>query len=98
MLSWKGNYNYLYQEVTTAIHSMAGMPAEKFNIQKRGTIMDGHFADITMMDLNCITDRVTYSNPHQYAKGIVYLLVNGKLAIDNKESAWFCPGNPLHRA
>ena len=32
-----------------------------------------------------IEDTATYENPHQYPKGIPYVLVNGKIVIDRGE-------------
>jgi N-acyl-D-aspartate/D-glutamate deacylase len=35
-----------------------------------------------VFDLETITDKATYSDPHQLSEGMVYVLVNGELAID----------------
>ena len=35
------------------------------------------------MDLDKITDKATYLNPHQYSEGIEHLMVNGVLSIKN---------------
>jgi N-acyl-D-amino-acid deacylase len=85
-------------ELTAAIHSMTGMSAAKFNIKDRGTIREGHFADIAVLDLNHLTDKATYKDPHQYATGIEYLFVNGKLAIDKKQATGCRAGIPIRRS
>jgi len=68
--------------LTQAIRSMTSLPAEKFNMTGRGVIREGAFADIAVIDLDRYTDRATYTEPHQYADGVQYLLVNGVLSID----------------
>jgi len=69
--------------LTQAIHSMTGLPAETFNMRGRGRISDGHFADIAVINLETLEDNSTYLDPHHYARGVDYLLVNGAYAIEN---------------
>ena len=61
------------------IKSMTSVPAKKFGIKKRGVLKVGNYADIAIIDLGNLTDRATYSNPHQYSKGIDTLIINGKI-------------------
>jgi len=65
-----------------AIYSMTSLPSEKFKIEKRGKIKEGYFADINVIDLEKLTDKATYKNPHQYAEGLEYLIINNTLLID----------------
>ena len=67
-----------------AIRSMTSLPAEKFQLLQRGTIAEGNFADIAVIDLATISDRATYESPEEYSVGIVHLLVNGVLAIEDR--------------
>jgi len=69
--------------LSAALRSMTSLPAEKFKLKGRGKIAPGNFADIAVIDLKTMTDRATYLDPHQYAEGIRYLLVNGVMAIEN---------------
>ncbi len=80
-----------------AIRSMTSLPAEKFRIQARGKIDKGYYADIAVIDLEEITDRATYFDPHQYAQGIKYLVVNGVLAIDAGKATGERAGRTLRR-
>jgi N-acyl-D-amino-acid deacylase len=66
-----------------AVRRMTSLPATKFNLKERGLIMEGKFADILVFDENTIQDMSVYENPHQFTKGIEYVLVNGKLVINN---------------
>jgi N-acyl-D-amino-acid deacylase len=66
-----------------AIRRMTSLPANKFNLVERGLIREGYIADIVVFDENEVGDASTYDNPHQYAKGFKYVLVNGAITIDN---------------
>ena len=66
-----------------AIRSMTSLPAEKFKMNLRGKIAAGYYADIAVIDLKNFTDRATYAERGRYSEGVVYLLVNGKLSINN---------------
>lgn len=65
-----------------AINKMTGAPAAKFGIHKRGVIKEGYFADIVVFDPELISDLSTINKPYQYAVGIDYVLVNGKIALE----------------
>jgi N-acyl-D-aspartate/D-glutamate deacylase len=80
-----------------AIRSMTSLPAQKFNIKKRGVLAKGYYADIAILDLNKICDHATYHNPHQYADGIEYLMVNGKLSIEKGKATGDRGGRALKR-
>jgi N-acyl-D-amino-acid deacylase len=45
-------------------------------------LLEGKKADILIFDENTIQDLSVYESPHQYTKGIEYVLVNGKFVID----------------
>jgi N-acyl-D-amino-acid deacylase len=79
-----------------AIRSMTGASAEAFRIRDRGKIRAGAFADLVVFDLERIDDPATYLEPHQYARGMVWVLVNGVLAIDEGEFTGALGGRVLH--
>jgi len=64
-----------------AIRSMTSLPATVFRMRDRGVLREGAFADIVVFDPERITDRATYTEPHQYSEGVVHLLVNGAIAV-----------------
>jgi len=56
---------------------MTSFPAKRFNLGKRGLLVPGYIADITVFDEDRIADRATYEHPTQYPDGISYVFVNG---------------------
>ena len=66
------------------IHRMTERPASRFGLTHRGKIHKGYFADITIFDANKVIDTSTYDDPRQYPSGIPYVIVNGKISIDNE--------------
>ena len=51
-------------------------------IRDRGLLQRDYWADIVIFDPDKIIDRATYQNPHQYPLGIHYVMVNGKIAVE----------------
>ena len=47
-----------------------------------GWIKEGYAADIAVLDLGNIQTASDITQPHQYAEGVAYLLVNGAVVID----------------
>jgi len=80
-----------------AIRSMTGLPATVFRIADRGILREGAFADIAVFDLDRLTDRATYTNPHQYAEGVVHVVVNGELALRDGTPTNALAGRVLRR-
>ena len=66
-----------------AIYKMTGFPAKTFGLSDRGLLKKDMKADITIFDPLTVIDNATFTEPHQYPSGIDYVLVNGKLAVDN---------------
>jgi N-acyl-D-aspartate/D-glutamate deacylase/dipeptidyl aminopeptidase/acylaminoacyl peptidase len=65
------------------IEASSKQVAEKFKIRERGRICDGFFADVIVFDEKTIADRATFEEPEKLASGMRYVIVNGKLAIDD---------------
>ncbi|HEY7495576.1 MAG TPA: D-aminoacylase [Candidatus Tectomicrobia bacterium] len=80
-----------------AIHKMTGGAAAALGLRHRGLLREGYWADMTLFDPQQIADRATYDDPHQYATGIVMVLVNGTVIIDTGEHTGALPGQVLRR-
>src|SRR5262245_37802233 len=65
-----------------AIRSASGLPADILKLPERGYLKAGYFADIVVFDPKTFREKGTFDQPHQYATGVRYLFVNGRLAID----------------
>lgn len=90
-----------------AVHKMTGMPAAKLGLQDRGLIRRGFWADVVVFDLPRVRDRATnlwphafpFENyPHRYPEGIDWVLVNGRVAVQDGEATGVLAGQVLkHR-
>lgn len=78
-----------------AVRKMTGKAAEVFGFDKRGILTQGNYADIVVFDPETIIDKGTFVDPAQYAQGIEYVLVNGKIVIDNGKQAKLKAGQVL---
>jgi len=65
-----------------AIRSMTSLPAAKFKLKGRGMIAVGNYADIAVIDLNKLKQNADYDHRGVYSEGVMYLLLNGTLSID----------------
>ena len=66
-----------------AIRRMTSLPAHRFGLTGRGLLRVGMFADVVVFDPDSVIDMATYTHPHAYAKGFKYVIVNGKITVDN---------------
>jgi dihydroorotase/N-acyl-D-amino-acid deacylase len=62
---------------------MTLLPANTIGLKNRGVLKEGMKADITIFNSNTVIDKATFEKPHQYPEGIYYVMVNGKLSIDD---------------
>jgi|Deesub1362B_J571_1020462.scaffolds.fasta_scaffold00641_12 N-acyl-D-amino-acid deacylase len=75
-----------------AIRKMTSLPAQTLRIKNRGLIREGMYADITIFNFDKITDKATFKKPHQYPKGIMYVIVNGEPVIEKGKYNGKLPG------
>lgn len=68
-----------------AIKRMTSLPTKLLKIEDLGLIKENYFANIVVFDEDKISDNATYDNPKQYTSGMDYVIVNGKVALRNKE-------------
>ncbi len=80
-----------------AIRSMTSLPAQILGLKDCGMLRENYRADVTIFDPEKVRDRATYVNPHQYAEGIAYTLVNGELVVDEGKITGKLPGKVLTR-
>lgn len=75
-----------------AIRKLTSLPASNLKIKKRGELRIGYYADVVVFDPLTIKDNATFENPHQYASGVLHVLVNGIQVIKDGEHTGAKPG------
>jgi dihydroorotase/N-acyl-D-amino-acid deacylase len=78
-----------------AIRKMTSQPAQRVGLMDRGLLRPGMAADIVVFDPETMIDRATFADPHQYSDGVKYVLVNGKLVLDEGAMTGERPGRGL---
>jgi N-acyl-D-amino-acid deacylase len=79
-----------------AIRKMTSANAAKVHQYDRGLLRPGMAADVTVFNADTIIDNATYEKPHQYATGVEYVIVNGKLVLDRGKHTGARPGVILY--
>ena len=79
-----------------AVRKASSANARKVRLFDRGLLRPGMWADVTVFDPATIADKATYENPYQYAVGVQYVIVNGKLVIDRGQHTGARPGAILY--
>jgi N-acyl-D-amino-acid deacylase len=80
-----------------AIRSSSALTAEALGIKDRGTLRVGYFADAILFDERTIADQATYDKPELLATGMRYVIVNGKLAVEDSKYNGALAGKALRR-
>jgi N-acyl-D-amino-acid deacylase len=86
--------DYHWAEAITHLSTHA---ARRFRLLDRGMIRAGFAADIAVFDPNTVIDRSTYAAGRTLAEGVVHVLVNGTLVLENSEPTGATPGRALRR-
>jgi N-acyl-D-amino-acid deacylase len=68
--------------LTEAVRKMTALPARLFRLDDRGSLKKGRKADIVIFDPNAVKDNATYQEPHQLSTGIHYVIINGKISVE----------------
>jgi N-acyl-D-aspartate/D-glutamate deacylase/Leucine-rich repeat (LRR) protein len=79
-----------------AIRKMTSANAGKVHVFDRGLLRPGVAADITVFDAARIVDNATYAQPHQYATGVEYVVVNGRTVLARGKHTGLRPGVILY--
>lgn len=61
---------------------MTFFSAQTIDLEKRGVIRLGHYADVLVFYPNHIKTKATYENSHQLASGFDYVFVNGQIVYE----------------
>ena len=78
-----------------AIRKMTFMAAHRLDIRDRGMLRDGMKADIVVFDPQTVKSPSTVRDPKQFPIGIEYVLVNGRIVVDQGQHTGVLAGRGL---
>lgn len=78
-----------------AIRRLTSLPATNLELDHRGFLKEGYFADAVVFDPKTIADRATFEQPHQFATGVKHVFVNGAQVLKDGEHTGAKPGRAL---
>ena len=80
-----------------AVRNSSALVAETFRIPERGLIREGYFADVIVFDPKTVSDRSTYEQPELLGVGMNFVIVNGKIAVENSTFTGALAGRALRK-
>ncbi len=94
-----GRYVREAQSLTweAAVHKMTGLAAAALDLQDRGRLAPGCYADLVVFEPDTVLDRATYAQPHQFPAGIRHVFVNGAPVVRDGQPTGARPGRVLSR-
>jgi dihydroorotase/N-acyl-D-amino-acid deacylase len=81
-----------------AVRKMSSFPAQRIGLADRGVLREGMKADIAIFDPATVRDVATFERPHQYAEGVICVIVNGQVAFESGKMTAARPGRVLFGA
>ena len=81
-----------------AVQATSTRAAKVHNLEGRGVIAEGGYADIVLMDYENLEIRSTELETRQHPGGIEYVLVNGVPVVEGGKHTGATPGRVLRRA
>ena len=78
-----------------AVYKMTGLPAARWGLWDRGLVRPGFKADLVLFDPDTVHETATFSEPHAYPLGIPFVIVNGRMVVDNGQHTGATPGELL---
>ena len=86
-----------FLELPQAIRKMTSFPAQRLGLPDRGLLRDGFKADIVVFDPKTVSAPATRPEPKQFPIGIDYVIVNGKVVVDQGQHSGTLAGRALRR-
>ena len=80
-----------------AVRKMTSFPAQRLGIPDRGILRDGMKADIVVFNPETVKAPATKSQPKQFPIGIDYVIVNGKVVVEEAQHTGALPGRSIRR-
>jgi dihydroorotase/N-acyl-D-amino-acid deacylase len=79
-----------------AVRKMSNATAQRLGIRQRGLLREGYFADVAVLSPERVQDMATFEEPHQYAVGVEYVLVNGSIVVRQGKHTGQRTGRIIH--
>jgi N-acyl-D-amino-acid deacylase len=79
------------------VRKATSLPASILRIEDRGWIKEGYWADIIAFDPETIRDRATFDEMDLHSEGMMYVIVNGEIAIDSGQYTGSLQGKVILR-
>jgi N-acyl-D-amino-acid deacylase len=86
-----------WMSLPQAIRKMTSFPAQRLGIPDRGLLRDGFKADVVIFDPGRVRAPATRAQPKQFPIGINYVIVNGKVVVDQSQNTGILAGRALRR-
>jgi N-acyl-D-amino-acid deacylase len=80
-----------------AVQKTSTMAARVHNLEGRGVIKEGGYADIVLMNVKKLEILSTELEPRQHPKGIEYVFVNGEVVVEKGKHTGARPGRVLKK-
>jgi N-acyl-D-amino-acid deacylase len=68
-----------------AVRKMSAFPASRVRLMDRGRLAAGLAADVVVFDPSTVADRATFEEPFQYPVGIKAVVINGVVALRDRQ-------------
>ena len=81
-----------------AIRKMTSLPAQRLGFSDRGLLRPGMVADVVCFDPKSVRDTATYEEPRRLPEGIPWVIVNGRVVVDDGRRTADLPGRAVRRA
>ncbi len=81
-----------------AVYKLTYKAAKAMNIKNRGLLKTGYNADITIFNPDTVLDLGTFTEPMQFPAGIEYVIVNGRVAVEQGNYIGIRAGEVIRRS
>lgn len=85
-------------DLAEGIRRLTSLPAKRMNLDRRGELRPGYFADIVVFDAASIGDNSTLQEMNATPTGLVHVYVNGKAAVADGKRTPARAGQVVRRA
>lgn len=82
-------------DLSTMVHRMTSVPAERFRLGRRGQVTPGYAADLVVFEPHTVVDRATFADPLLPPDGVQHVFVDAQAVILDGVDTGARPGRVL---